>query len=89
MAHWRRVLPVPLFEFDYEALVADVEKQARALTDFVGLPWDAACLDYARGDRVVRTASVVQVRKPIYSTSIARWRNYRDALAPVLQHFPQ
>jgi Flp pilus assembly protein TadD len=89
MAHWRRVLPVPLFEFDYEALVADVEKQARALIDFMGLPWDSACLDYARGDRVVRTASVVQVRKPIYNTSIARWRNYRTALAPVLRHFPQ
>jgi Flp pilus assembly protein TadD len=88
MEHWRRVLPVPLFEFDYETLVADFERTSRRIVEFVDLPWDAACLDYAEKESIVRTASVTQVRKPVYASSVARWKHYSDVLFPVLERFP-
>jgi tetratricopeptide (TPR) repeat protein len=88
MTHWRRILPVSLFEFDYESLVDDVEATSRSLVDFLDLPWSDTCLDYVNREGTVRTASVVQVRQPIYRSSIARWRHYEDLLAPVLKHFP-
>ena len=84
MEHWRRVLPVPMLEIDYEETVADQAAQTRRLLDFVGLPWDEACLAFHRTERLVRTASVTQVRQPIYKGSLERWRNYEAALAPLL-----
>jgi tetratricopeptide (TPR) repeat protein len=88
MAHWREVLPRPLFEFDYEELVEDTEQVSRRLVDFLELPWNPACLDHVRREGAVRTASVNQVRKPIYRSSVGRWRHYADVLAPVLERFP-
>jgi tetratricopeptide (TPR) repeat protein len=85
MAHLRTVLPPERFiEVDYEAVVDDVEREARRLIDFVGLPWDEACLAFHRTRRVVRTASVNQVRQPIYTTSKGRWRRYAPHLKPLL-----
>jgi tetratricopeptide (TPR) repeat protein len=85
MAHWRSVLPAACFiEVDYEAVVDDVEGQARRLIEFLGLPWDDACLTFHENRRVVRTASVNQVRQPIYRTSRGRWRQYARHLAPLL-----
>lgn len=85
MAHWRKVLPPGvMLEVDYEAVVADTEGQARRLLDHAGLPWDEACLAFHRNDRPVRTASVAQVRRPIYTGSVARWRRYGDGLKPLL-----
>ena len=67
MAHWRSVLPETHFlEVDYEAVVDDLEREARRMLDFLGLPWDPACLEFHRTRRSVRTASVNQVRRPIY-----------------------
>ena len=83
MAHWRRVLPVPMFELSYEALVDDRERVTRELIAFAGLPWDDACLDYEGNPRAVRTASNIQVREPIYRSSVARWRNYEAHIAPL------
>ena len=85
MAHWRSVLPVPILEIDYEETVADQAAQTRRLLDFVGLPWDEACLAFHRTERLVRTASVTQVRQPIYKGSVERWRHYEAALAPLLE----
>ena len=85
MDHWRKVLPVPMLEIDYEETVADQEGQTRRLLDFVGLPWDDACLAFHKTERLVRTASVTQVRQPIYKRSIERWRNYEGALGPLLE----
>jgi hypothetical protein len=62
-------------------MVADFEAQARRLVDYLGLPWDARCLAFHDNRRVVRTASVAQVRQPIYRTSVARWRPYEHRLA--------
>ena len=86
MAHWRRTLPVPILELDYEETVAHQAEESARLVDFVGLPWDERCLDFHRNERLVRTASVTQVRQPIYSRSVARWRHYEDALQPLLDH---
>ena len=81
MQHWRQVLPVPLHEFRYEDLVQDLERNARRLVQVCGLDWEPACLDFHRTKRLVRTASVTQVRQPIYTKSIGRWKNYEQELA--------
>jgi tetratricopeptide (TPR) repeat protein len=78
--HWRRVLPLPVLGVDYEETVADLEGVARRLVDWCGLEWDPACLAFHEGKRPVRTASVAQVRQPVYTRSVARWKNYEPAL---------
>jgi tetratricopeptide (TPR) repeat protein len=83
MEHWRRVLPIPMLEVDYEALVTDLETHARAIVAWCGLEWDPACLEFHKTRRPVRTSSVEQVRQPVYSSSIGRWKNYQRSLAPL------
>jgi tetratricopeptide (TPR) repeat protein len=83
MEHWRRVLPVPLLEVDYEETVANLEGVARRLVDWCGLDWEPGCLAFHQGKRPVRTASVSQVRRPIYKRSVARWKHYEKALGPL------
>ncbi len=83
MDHWRRVPPVPIFELEYEAMVADLEDAARQLVAWCGLEWEPACLDFHKARRHVRTTSVAQVRGPIYNSSVGRWRNYERPLAPL------
>jgi tetratricopeptide (TPR) repeat protein len=83
MSHWISVLDVPILEVEYEKLVANPEKQIRRLLDFVGLPWDERCLNFHRNRRVVATASQAQVRRPIYDTSIGRWRHYEKWIGPL------
>jgi tetratricopeptide (TPR) repeat protein len=80
MAHWKRALPVPVLEVDYEETVADLEGVARRLVDWCGLEWEAGCLAFHESKRPVRTASVRQVRQPIYKRSVARWKHYEKAL---------
>jgi tetratricopeptide (TPR) repeat protein len=81
MAHWRRVLPPENFlEIDYEALVGDTERQVRRLLDFCDLPWDADCLRFHETRRRVTSASLDQVRSPIYTQSIARAQAFRPWL---------
>lgn len=86
MRHWQSVLPEQSFyTISYESLVNDPEAQARALIDYCGLPWDDACLSFHSAKRRVRTASVTQVRQPMYSTSVAKWKHYEKQLAPLVQ----
>ncbi|PTB20600.1 hypothetical protein C9I57_12275 [Trinickia symbiotica] len=86
MAHWRELLPRDVFiETEYEAVVDDLESEARRLIGWLGLPWDDACLNFHHNRRVVRTASVNQVRQPIYRTSKGRWRAYARYLDPLLE----
>ncbi len=85
MRHWRAVLDIPIFDLHYERLVASPEEISRALVDFVGLEWDAACLRFYDSKRVVNTASYDQVRQPIYSRSIGRWRHYERQLGPLIE----
>jgi hypothetical protein len=82
IAHWRSVLPPERFmEIEYEAVVADQEAQTRRLLEFCGLPWDERVLAFHENAAPVATASVVQVRQPIYASSVGRWRKYGDRLA--------
>lgn len=85
MDHWRKVLPVPMLEIEYEATVADLEGQAKKLIAFCGLEWDPACLAFHQTKRTVRTASLNQVRQPIYTKSVQRWKNYEAALEPLFR----
>lgn len=85
MAYWRDVLPPERFiEVSYEAVVADLEAEARRLVDFCGLPWDPRCLSFYEASRPVFSASAAQVRRPIYRTSQGRWWRYRDHLGPLI-----
>ncbi len=85
MAHWRKVLPASRFlEVDYEAVVEDIEREARRMLNFLGLPWNDAVLRFHETQRPIRTASANQVREPLYRTSAGRWRKYADHLAPLL-----
>ncbi|MEO9468750.1 sulfotransferase [Parasphingorhabdus sp.] len=81
MAHWRNVLPSDRFlEIHYEDIVFDQEAQTRKLLDFCGLEWDEACMRFHENTAPVSTASSVQVRQPLYSGSIGRWKKYGDKL---------
>jgi len=84
-AHWRACLPVSHFlEVDYEAVVEDLEREARKMIAFLNLPWDPACLNFHQTKRAVRTASVNQVRQPVYASSAGRWRRHARHLGPLL-----
>jgi tetratricopeptide (TPR) repeat protein len=86
MQHWRQVLPEGAFyEVQYEDLVKDNEAQAKQLIDFCGLDWNNACLEFYKDKRTVRTASITQVRQPIYTSSMERWRRYEKYLDPLKQ----
>lgn len=83
MDHWHKVLPVEIFDLRYEEMVADHEGMSRKLLDFCGLEWNDACLEFQKTERRVKTASTMQVRKPIYNTSVAKWRQYETELQPL------
>ena len=72
-----------LLEVDYEETVADVEGVARKLVAWCGLAWEPKCLEFQQAKRPVRTASAVQVRRPVYRTAVGRWKHYEHALAPL------
>lgn len=81
MAHWRQVLPGRFLEIQYEDLVDDQETETRRMIEYLGLPWDEACLHHERNAAPVATASAVQVREPVYRTSLQRWRRYEPHLS--------
>jgi hypothetical protein len=83
MDHWKDNLSLPILVMDYEHVVTDLETGARTLVEFVGLDWEPACLDFHASDRRVKTASYEQVRKPVYTSSVGRWRNYEPWLEPL------
>jgi tetratricopeptide (TPR) repeat protein len=86
MEHWRRVLPPGvMLEVQYEDVVADLEGQARRIVAHCGLDWDEACLAFHETQRTVHTASVAQVRQPIYQSSVGRWRAYESLMQPFLE----
>lgn len=85
-SHLQRVLPVPVLDIDYEQMVADQTGTTRKMLEFLGLDWHPACLNFHQTERLVRTASVAQVRQPIYSRSVARWKRYEAALQPLLNN---
>lgn len=85
MAHWRNVLPLPIFDLSYEAMVADQEATTRRLLDFLGLAFEDSCLRFHESARTVNTFSYDQVRRPIYRKSVERWRHYAHHLGPLME----
>ncbi len=88
MKHWKSVLDIPILDVSYEAMVADTESMSRRLIDFLGLEWDDRCLEFHKTKRIARTLSSDQVNKPIYKSSVARWKPYEQHLGPLLERLP-
>src|SRR5665213_4610339 len=85
MAHWRAVLPEEaMLEVRYEDVIDDLEGQARRMIRYCGLPWDERCVSYHKTRRSVLTASAVQVRKPLFRSSLRRWRKFEFGIGPLL-----
>jgi Flp pilus assembly protein TadD len=83
MQHWNAVMPGVICTLRYEAVVADIEAEAHRLLDFCGLPWEDQCLRFYQNPRSSTTASALQVRQPIYDTSVGKWRRYAQQLEPL------
>jgi hypothetical protein len=80
MNTWRERFPGRFFDIAYENTARDLEPNARALIDYLELPWEDACLDFHKQKAAVTTASAVQVRKPAHTKSIGRWLRYEIQL---------
>ena len=88
VAFWREHLPADRFiEVSYEDIVLDLESTTRRVLSSCGLEWDARCLSFHENETPVATASSVQVRQPLYATSIGRWRRHGEAMAPAAAIF--
>ena len=83
--HWQSVLPRPIYEVSYERIVRNFEPEARRLLEACGLEWEPCCSNFHQTSRPVRTASVTQVRQPIYRKSVARWKNYEPYLGKLFE----
>ena len=85
MQHWKSLLDIPILEVRYEDLVTQQEETSRKLVDFVGLDWDERCLNFHESGRNVATPSYYQVRQPMYTGSMARWKNYEKHIGPLIE----
>ena len=85
MDTWRRRFPGRFFDISYEETTRDIEPNARALLNYLKLPWEDACLEFYAQDSTVSTASAAQVREPAHTRSIGRWRRYEKQLQPMLK----
>ena len=83
MDHWDNVLPGKILRVQYEDVVADTETQVRGILEYLGLPFEQACLDFHKTKRSVRTASSEQVRQPIFKSGLEQWRNFEPWLDPL------
>ncbi|MDP9198107.1 MAG: sulfotransferase, partial [Pseudomonadota bacterium] len=85
MRHWNAVMPGVIHTIRYEMLVADLEGEAHRLLAYCGLPWEVGCLRFHESAAASTTASALQVRQPIYTSSVGRWRHYERQLEPLRQ----
>jgi len=86
MQYWQGVLPqMTIFNLPYEQMVDNYENVSKQLIEYIGLPWDSNCLNFYKNKRIVKTASLTQVRKPIYKTSVQRWRYFTNELQPLMR----
>ena len=85
IAHWRATLPGRVHEVRYEALVADQREETGRLLAHCRLPWEEACCHFERNEHAVATASAVQVRQPLYASSVGRWRRFEQHLQPLIE----
>jgi len=84
MEHWRAVTEDGFLEVSYEALVNDQEQVSRAIVEYCGLDWEAACLAFHENPSAVSTASSAQVRRPVYREALQRWRRHEANLRPLV-----
>ncbi|MAZ17410.1 MAG: sulfotransferase [Ahrensia sp.] len=84
MEHWKSALPLRMLSVRYEDLIGDLEAGSRKMIDFLGLEWDDACLNFHETERTVRTLSRWQVRQPVYTSSVGRWKRYESRLGPLV-----
>lgn len=87
MAHWHEVLPDRILDLAYEDVVNSLERSTRRLLEFVGVPFEEACLKFHRNPTATMTASSVQVRQPLYDSSLHQWQNYAAELEPLRRRF--
>lgn len=85
MKRWRQVCPESFIEVEYERLVTDTEEEVKRVLDYVELPWDERCLRFYEHERPVHTASLAQVRQPIYKTSMGKWKHFVHKLKPLIE----
>ncbi len=83
MQHWDAVLPGKVLRMQHEVVVEDLEGSVRQLLEFCGLPFEAACLEFWKTERNVRTASSEQVRRPIFKEGLDQWRHFEPWLGPL------
>lgn len=80
MRHWHQCMPGKILDVSYENLTVNQESESRRLVSFCGLAWEDACLEFHKNSAPSMTASLAQVRQPVYTTSVGRWRNYQEEL---------
>jgi hypothetical protein len=83
MEHWQKSLNFPMLTVRYEDVVSDLEGEVRRMLEFLDLPWEGSCLRFHQTPRSVATASREQVRRPLYASSVGRWRKYEKHLGPL------
>lgn len=84
MRHWHSIMPGHIFDINYEDMVADHEERTKEILEFCQLPWDENCLQFHQSKRPVKTASLAQVRRPIYTDSVQLWKQYEKNLSPLI-----
>jgi hypothetical protein len=85
MQYWEKNLPKGMMlTVNYEVMIVHFEDQAKKIIQHIDLDWNENCLRFYENERNVKTASLTQVRKPIYSTSVGRWKKYEDHLKPLI-----
>lgn len=87
MGHWKSLFTDDIYEVDYDRLIDNPEPVVRALLHYLELPWQKECLEFHTLENLVKTASIWQVRQPLYKTSSGRWKNYQKNISSLLQAF--
>ena len=87
--HWQDVLGDALYCVNYEVLVEDTEAEVRKLLEYCNLGWESQCIEFHNNPAPATTASAVQVRQPIYQSSVGKWKHYREELEPLIHIFQQ
>ena len=89
MLHWNKIYKNKFYEIDYEKLVKNKEEEIKNILKYLDLDWDENCLNFHKNKRSVSTASLAQVRKPIYNSSVEKWKNYNLELTSLVKMLNQ
>ena len=85
MDHWTKCLNINIYEVSYDEIVRNPEEEIRQLLEYMNLEWEENCLMFHQSDRYIATASHKQVREPIYTKSLERWKHYEDYMGPLIE----